>query len=222
MKKKLRKILPLFILLIISLLALSACQSKITSPTQTTSDFNNVNTASFKSIHGLSLTLSLDSQTYQHYQDVSIIIDEKNTLSKTNNIAASDKLLSEEFTLGPCNEASPFGIAVFHGLYTTSNFSSATPLTIFDPNAAYACPSSSWGEGIAYDFKALSDIATISHSTVPPSSYDLKLNKELQLNGYWSGNSPGAVLNSFNPGVYTVVAGDEWGDLVVVHFTVSQ
>jgi hypothetical protein len=164
----------------------------------------------------------LDSQTYQNYQDVSIIVDEKNMLSKTNKIAASNKLLSEEFTLGPCTWGSPCGIAVFQGLYTTSNFSSATPLVIFNPNGAYACPSSSWGEGIAYDFKPLSDIATISQSTVPPSSYNLPLNKELQLNGYWSGNPPGAILNSFNPGAYTVVADDEWGNLVVVHFTVSQ
>ena len=36
MKNNLRKILPLFILLTISVLALSACQSKTTSPTQTT------------------------------------------------------------------------------------------------------------------------------------------------------------------------------------------
>ena len=36
MKNNLRKILPLFILLTISVLALSACQSKTTSPSQTT------------------------------------------------------------------------------------------------------------------------------------------------------------------------------------------
>ena len=31
-----------------------------------------------------------------------------------------------------------------------------------------------------------------------------------------------AVQDNFNPGVYTVVAGDEWGALVVAHFTISQ
>jgi hypothetical protein len=40
--------------------------------------------------------------------------------------------------------------------------------------------------------------------------------------GYWTGAAPNATQQNFEPGVYTVVAGDEWGALVVVHFTVSQ
>jgi hypothetical protein len=40
--------------------------------------------------------------------------------------------------------------------------------------------------------------------------------------GYWASNNVGATFTNFEPGVYTVIAGDEWGALVVVHFTVSQ
>jgi hypothetical protein len=40
--------------------------------------------------------------------------------------------------------------------------------------------------------------------------------------GYWASNEVGAAFTNFGPGVYTVVAGDEWGALVVLHFTVSQ
>jgi hypothetical protein len=41
MKKNLRKILPISILVMISVLALSACQSKTTSPITTTSTTSN-------------------------------------------------------------------------------------------------------------------------------------------------------------------------------------
>jgi hypothetical protein len=38
----------------------------------------------------------------------------------------------------------------------------------------------------------------------------------------WVGSPPNAVQQYFEPGVYTVVGGDEWGNMVVLHFTVSQ
>jgi len=44
---------------------------------------------------------------------------------------------------------------------------------------------------------------------------------EINIEGYWT-NSGIYSFSNFKPGVYTVVAGDEWGALVVLHFTVSQ
>ena len=40
--------------------------------------------------------------------------------------------------------------------------------------------------------------------------------------GYWASNNVGATFSNFEPGVYTVVGGDEWGTLVIVHFTVTN
>jgi hypothetical protein len=45
---------------------------------------------------------------------------------------------------------------------------------------------------------------------------------DLDLKGYWTGNSPSAAFTNFESGIYTVVAGDEWGALVFVHFTVTN
>jgi hypothetical protein len=45
---------------------------------------------------------------------------------------------------------------------------------------------------------------------------------QAQPNGYWTGADPDAVQHNFEPGVYTIVAGDEWGALVILHFTVAQ
>jgi hypothetical protein len=48
-----------------------------------------------------------------------------------------------------------------------------------------------------------------------------KMNAQIHPAGYWTGSPNGALIN-FVPGVYTVVAGDEWGAMVFLHFTVSQ
>ena len=46
------------------------------------------------------------------------------------------------------------------------------------------------------------------------------MNAEVQTTGY--GGTSSAAFTNFDHGVYTVVAGDEWGALVVVHFTVAN
>ena len=210
------------IVVIVLLPVIFAAAGCSNSATQTTTPMlTGVNSASSQSANGLELSLSLDAATYQLYQDVSIVIDEKNTLSKTNRVSTSNKRPLSGLNLGPCNQGSPFGVAVFSGYYSSADVLKGTPLIIFDPNGVYHCPAFSWAEGAVYEFKPLSDNATVVGSCVPPCSYDLQINQELQLSHYWTGSYP-ATINSFNPGVYTVVAGDEWGALVVLHFTVTK
>jgi hypothetical protein len=55
MKKNLRKILPIFILVMISVLALTACQSKTTSPILTTSTTSNYEAANPQPVDVLSV-----------------------------------------------------------------------------------------------------------------------------------------------------------------------
>jgi hypothetical protein len=47
---------------------------------------------------------------------------------------------------------------------------------------------------------------------------------ELTINGYWPDDSfsSNSQLTNFSPGVYTVVGGDEWGNLIVLHFMVAN
>jgi hypothetical protein len=52
--------------------------------------------------------------------------------------------------------------------------------------------------------------------------YSFAIDAEYTETGYWTGAAPNAIQQNFDPGVYTVIAGDEWGALVFVHFTVSQ
>jgi hypothetical protein len=196
---------------------ITSATTSITSTTTTIS--SNSNSTSSNSISGLSLSLSLDGMTYQPGQEVSISVDEKNTLSTINNVTATDNLPSE-FMSGFTNDPSPlpFGLAVLQGNYTVSNYSAMTPLIIYDPSKVYI------GTQVvgptSYAFQPLSDTAVLEGG-----SYNfidgVKLQYEIGINSYWP-NDASTTSTNFEPGVYTVVAGDEWGALVVVHFTVSS
>jgi len=188
-----------------------------------TTPFNNGNSASSKSVSGLELTLSLDSKTYQSGQQVGIDIDEKNTLSKTNTINSSTKWPVSGLRVGPCGTLNyPFGIAVFQGNYTAANISSATPLQIYEPGT-YMCPMI-LSDTSSYVFQPLSDNAAIFQMSEPTAVFSMAMNTEFEPapTGYWASNDVGAAFTNFEPGVYTIAAGDEWGALVVVHFTVTN
>jgi hypothetical protein len=188
-----------------------------------TTPFNNGNSATSKSISGLSLSLSLDSKTYQSGQEVGIDIDEKNTLSRTNTITASAKWPVSGLGVGPCGALNyPFGIAIFQGNYTAANISSGTLLQIYEPNI-YHCPMI-LTDISSYVFQPLSDSAAVFQMSESTAVFTAGMNAEFEPapTGYWASNNVGATFTNFEPGVYTVVAGDEWGDLVVVHFTVTN
>jgi hypothetical protein len=188
-----------------------------------TTPFNNGNSASSKSVSGLELSLSLDSKTYQSGQQVGIDIDEKNTLSKTNTITSSAKWTISGLGVDPCGPLNyPFGIAVFQGNYTAANISSASPLQIFEPGI-YHCPMI-LTDISSYVFQPLSDSAAVFQMSESTAVFTAGMNAEFEPapTGYWASNNVGATFTNFEPGVYTVVAGDEWGALVVLHFTVTN
>jgi hypothetical protein len=147
----------------------------------------------------------LDSATYQPGQGITIILDELNTLPIMTNMPKSDNWAYDHFRRGPCDFISPFGAAIFRGDYTASNYSSAPPLTI-------------------YSFEPSSDTANVIEDSNNPGNNYLHFNYEVTIKGYWPDNdyNSNSKLTSFEPGVYTVVAGDEWGALVVLHFTITQ
>jgi hypothetical protein len=186
--------------------------------TTTTTASGNSNSASSSSTNGLSLSLSLDGTTYQPGQSVSIIVDEKNLLSTTNNLSATDNLPSE-FGSGFTNDPwFPLGLAVLRGNYTGSNYSTGTPLIIYNPGEVYIGTTSI--APTAYSFSPFIDVAVLNGGDYN-SSIAIRSHIEINVNGYWPNNESASSKN-FEPGVYTVVAGDEWGNLIVVHFTVSQ
>jgi len=222
-KKVLKIIFPLLILTSVCVIAIPACQSvkptvtTVTPLTQTTSVAKTTQTTS---VDGLSLSLSLDSTTYQPGQSVTITIGETNTLPSTNSVPASDKWPLSALGVGPCGSINyPFGIAIFQGNYTSSDILSATPLKLYNPTAMYNCPAMLSGIS-TYAFQPSSGTAAIFQNSGTSPVLTENMDSEVQSIGYWVA-SPTETLANFALGVYTVVGGDEWGALVVAHFTVS-
>ena len=180
-----------------------------------------------ESVNGLILSLSLNSTTFQPGQEIAVVIDEQNTLAKENNVSASDSWPLQGLSLGPCGTLNyPFGVAIFQGYYTASNVSSAKPLQLYNPAGIYSCPVI-LVVGY-YSFAPLSDTASVFCVTAGgfgggepnPCLTDFKISSEITVTGYWT-NGKQLMLSNFTPGVYTVVGGDEWGALAVLHFIVQ-
>ena len=204
------------------LFLLTGCSSLIHSSTQPVSTSQpGINSASSNSVSGLNLSLSLDSATYQPGQTITIVVNEINTLKKTNSVSAADNWAFSGLTAGPCGTLNyPFGIAIFQGYYTAGDVSSVTPLKLDNPDAKYPCPMI-LAEISTYAFQPSGDIADVFQLGGIDPVLTEKMNAGVQPTGYWTG-SPNAALTNFTPGIYTVVAGDEWGAMVFLHFTVSQ
>jgi hypothetical protein len=174
--------------------------------------------------NGLSLTLAIDSTSYQPGQQISITIAEKNTLATKDSIEAANAWFVQGLNMGPCVTKYPFGISILQGNYDTTNVASITPLNLYDPNVVIWCPV---GLSVtAYDFQPSSDTAVIysyflssTGNSWPP--WSMQMIGKVSSTGYWAGNRPAATFINFTPGIYTVVGGDEWGALVILHFTVT-
>jgi len=200
--------------------ALTGCSLKTNSSSQIGLN-GSANGSVAKSEHGLSLSLSLDATTYQPDQEISMVVDEENTLSSTNDVPSSQDYRLNTLTLSECGmEFYPFGVSIFQGQYTLLTLPKTMPLLLYDPYAIqHGCPVASSGHG--YDFEPLSDIM-VSVSSDNIVNY-IPLKYELSVNGYWTkNNSYNSSFSNFKPGVYTVIAGDEWGAAVVLHFTILQ
>ena len=216
-------IIVVIVILLLGILTItSGCVNRAAttpSPTTTVTSFPTmafipgVNSASAKSTNGLSLTLSLDAATYQPGQRITIDLDEKNTLSATNNVPAAHQWPYDGLDLGTrcASFGSPFGIALFQGNYNSSDFSTGTQLYLYDPNALYLCQPALTGISYSlYSFKPSSDVTQFGQQIF-----------EFTMKGYWP-DKKFSEYTKLEPGVYTVAAEDEWGALVLVHFTVSN
>jgi hypothetical protein len=204
---------------IVSTNAVSSTPSQTTSTTS--QNFNDVNSGSSTSANGLSFSVSTDLTTYTPGQGVEVVVDEKNTLSKTNNVPVSDNWPLKGLTgmyFGPYIYPNiPYGISVYQGDYTSADFAISTPLFLYDPTPTYL--EITVNAPTSYAFEPSSDVANIIPADAGIGIQ--QISDEMTLKGYWT-NSPVSSFSYFDPGVYTVVAGDEWGAVVLVHFTITN
>ena len=220
------------ILVVALLVSIAGCSTtpnvvQHTTPTPISTLTPSATSATVLSGNGLSLTLSLNSTTYQYRDQITVTIDEKNTLAIENNISASDNWpVFGHLGVGPCNTLNyPFGIALLQGYYDAESIASATPLEIY---TLKLCPCER--VIVSYVFQPSSDIAsrcTIEGDWLSPIS----MNTDVTLTGVcdrWipintsTGIAYQQATSNFTPGIYTLVGGDEWGTLVILYFRVSS
>jgi hypothetical protein len=210
------------ILLIISVIMLTTVTIGCT-PATSTAKYTSIATDQYSSTvisrYGLSLTLSLNSTTYHPGEQVTVTINEMNILPIRNKIHAADGRPIAGLTLSPCGTFNyPFGISILQGYYDAKDVGDITPLQLFDPNAFPLCPVIL--AAVYYTFQPWSNIATI-YTGYDSQPWSTNLTAQVTSAGFWVGGCCNATFSNFTPGIYTIVGGDEWGALVVLHFTVT-
>jgi hypothetical protein len=193
------------------------------TPATWTAKYTSIATDQYSSTvisrYGLGLTLSLNSTTYHPGEQVTVTINEMNILPIRNKIHAADGWPIEGLTLSPCGTFNyPFGISILQGYYDAKDVGGITPLQVFDANVLYTCPAPL--AAVFYDFQPWSNIATI-YTGYNSEPWSTNMTAQVTSAGFWTGSWPNATFSNFTPGIYTIVGGDEWGALVVLHFTIA-
>ena len=155
-----------------------------------------------------------------------INVDEYNTLSVANNISLMNEWQYPPTSLNPydpCGAPSVVGFAVIHGYYNLSNYTKANALTLYNTTFAFTCTTTYVGD-YHYLFLPDSNVAIISYSG--QTLYNFSTLLSFSTRGYWTGGYGvgvgSATFHDFPQGNYTVLAADEWGKVVLVHFEVSS
>jgi hypothetical protein len=155
--------------------------------------------------------VTLNAASFTSGQTVSINVTESNTQNTANNVSAAKDWPISGLTLGGCGTLNyPFGISIYQGYYDLNNVSllaSQSSLHFYQPGV-YSCPAMFVMS--QYAFAPSSDVAG-----------GAAMSSVISTNGTWTGVVSSSTFHEFAPGVYTVVGGDEWGDVAVVHFTVT-
>ncbi len=164
---------------------------------------------------GLVLNLSINGSSIAQGHGVGVHISETSSLSTMNNVTAAQNW-GTTFSLGRCSANYPFGIALFKGHYTLQNFMQGERVSLQSPVQNYLCvrPPSSTSY---YHFLPKSDKAVVQVD-MGNQTVTLPMGTSISITGYWTAEG------SFTPlqhGTYTLVAGDEWGALAMLHFSVN-
>lgn len=170
----------------------------------------------------LNLTFSLSQSSLNKGEGLNITVALFNNESHFLMVNVSDNwpyFLGEQnsMTMGPCGGNLPFGIVILNEDYNLTTYSQGSPLTIYEPGI-YMCPVEY--PISSYEFLPLSNHTLLISSENPPINYTLE--SSIFLNGSWFYVGNQLEFRNFSPGIYTVVAADEWGAVQIVHFSVDK
>ena len=169
--------------------------------------------------HALALGLTLNRSVVAAGQALSVTVAELNTLQAPNDVPSSGSWAFQGLALGPCGTLNmPFGFKVLSGYYGDDSpaLGTAQALQLYEPGF-YSCPLI-LSSIASYSFFPSSDRASVVGPCTPEPCFTGEMNSTMTVKEYWNGSSFG----NLPPGIYTLVAGDEWGAFVVAHFVVTS
>lgn len=176
--------------------------------------------------NGLQFNFSINTTSLATGRWLGPIINVFNTLNKTNKVAVASNwalpaLLNDQLCPG---SPWPTSVVVYQGRYTLANLSTANPMATWKaPGYAVPCIATNF---ISFTFQPASDKATYQTSMLDAySNHTWEFQRTFPVKGYYT-NEETAVngqlpLNNFASGQYTIVGGDEWGDLVVLYISIT-
>lgn len=174
------------------------------------------NSAYAESSAGLRLYVSLNSSVLGIGQSVNISIQEYNPLARSVNISSSNRWPASGLSLGPCGTLNfPMGLEVYAGYLTRSNVFLEIPLPLYSPGARFCPMILSYIQ--YFIFQPETDAVQVFGSCTPNPCITIPMATHLSVGGFWLAS----IYVNFPPGIYTVAAGDEWGSMVLPHFTVT-
>jgi hypothetical protein len=177
---------------------------------------------------GLTFNMAINTTLLQSGEAISITLNETNALPHFNNITASDNWLYSGFPEQICSDSPsfrnlPFALAIVHGYYSKPDLNGTTSLLILYPlglPGTVFCVFTG-GPPSEYDFYPSSNVAIARNATF---DHDLNesISTSMSFSGYYNSSQWFSTETiNFPPGVYTVIGGDEWGQLVLLHFVVQ-
>lgn len=145
----------------------------------------------------LGVTLGLQISTNAS-GGLSISTHETNLLNRVNNVTTAGNWSYPNVNSEPCGNSDQFPIeyAVLQGNYDTSNYTSASALTLYDPGDVYLCPTEIF-PGTYLFFAPLSD--NVSHFSAGQEASFLA-SASYSTTGYWTRSGSTASFHKFPPG----------------------
>jgi hypothetical protein len=179
------------------------------STTSTTAPF----TTSIVASNGLVLSLVAKETIVPYGSYGPVDIDLVNRLGSQNRVLLGDNWPAQNLSLSPCGRAGrPYGVAIYAGVYGRANLSLGQAIHIFTwpPNAnssAPDCPNPYYATPLYFIFQPDSDIAIVHYQSGQNATLGMGFTLLV-------GN-----IGGIGPGTYTLICGDSWGDLILIHFT---
>jgi hypothetical protein len=177
--------------------------------------------------NGLQFLLSLKDPNLKENQPVTISMSVYNTLSKPNSVIGISNwryLWLTDNLYCP----SPYDAVILSGYYTESNVTSGVQLQTKEPGSVSPCPAAAgywWSGSSSFVFQPQSSNVSgmiLNNSLTFRGSWNLTSMQEFTsaINATMPAAPP--YFLPFSPAIYTVVGGDEWGDVALLYFIVSK